>query len=430
MKLTNIGGATAILEHDGKRMLFDPWLDDGIFHGAWYHYPPLEVGIEDLGRFDYIYISHVHEDHCSIGTIERLNRDAEIILIDREPNFVRKFFDNHGLQFKKIHLVKPYHATPIAPGLAVDMLEADPTHEANYLIDSALVLNWDGFVLYNSNDCPPCEGALAYLQRNYPKVNAALLPYSGGSGYPACFTNLSHDKKLAEKQRIYKEGLRRFVDTVQALQPDYAMPFADQYVVAGSRSHLNPYLPHPPDGAVVLDALERIEMGDRALLLNSGQSFDFLTGEKKPDVPYRRHSEEDREQYIKSRLADKRYDHEAFALDHRVSLGRLIESARARLWSAQKREDYFPSFTYYIDAADRNRRFAIRLDQEKVLEGNLETPCEPPYLRVSAPSTLLALLALGHVSWNIADAALFLDYERVPNQYDPKLHASLNYLTI
>jgi hypothetical protein len=49
---------------------------------------------------------------------------------------------------------------------------------------------------------------------------------------------------------------------------------------------------------------------------------------------------------------------------------------------------------------------------------------------VSAPSTLLALLALGHVSWNIADAALFLDYERVPNHYDPKLHASLNYLMI
>jgi UDP-MurNAc hydroxylase len=284
--------------------------------------------------------------------------------------------------------------------------------------------------LYNSNDCPPCEGALAYLLRNYPKVDAALLPYAGGSAYPACFTNLSHDKKLAEKQRIYKEGLRRFVDTVQALEPDYAMPFADQYVVAGSRSHLNRYLPHPPDGAVVLGALERIGMGDRALLLNSGQSFDFLSGGKTPDVPYRPHSEADREEYIKSHLAEKRYDHEAFALDHRVSLGRLMQSARARLWSAQRREDYFPAFTYYIDVADRNQRFSIRLDRENLSEESLAGRCEPPYLRVTAPSTLLALLALGHVSWNIADAALFLDYERVPNQYDPKLHASLNYLMI
>jgi hypothetical protein len=49
---------------------------------------------------------------------------------------------------------------------------------------------------------------------------------------------------------------------------------------------------------------------------------------------------------------------------------------------------------------------------------------------VSAPSGLLALLAIGHVSWNIADAALFLDYERVPNRYDPKLHSFLNHLMI
>lgn len=430
MRLTNIGGATAILEHDGKRMLFDPWLNDGIFHGAWYHYPPVAAGIEDLGRFDYVYISHVHEDHCAIGTIERLNRDAEIIIIDREPNLVRKFLDNHGLAFKKIHLVKPYHATPIAPGLTVDMLEADPAHEANYLIDSALVLDWDGFVLYNANDCPPCEGALAYLQQNYPKVRAALLPYTGGSGYPACFTNLSHEQKLAEKRRIYEEGLRRFVDTVQALSPDYAMPFADQYVVAGSRSHLNAYLPHPPDGAGAIDALEEIGLGAKALLLNSGQAFDFADGKKSPDVPYRRHSEADRERYVETHLIDKRYDHEAFALDRRVALGRLFNGARARLWSAQKRMDYFPSFTYYIDAPDRGQRFSIRLDREKITEESCAARCEPPYLRVSAPSTLLALLAVGHVSWNIADAALFLDYERVPNRYDPKLHSFLNYLTI
>jgi UDP-MurNAc hydroxylase len=90
MKLLNIGGATAIVEHNGKRILFDPWMDDGIFHGSWYHYPPAQVGIEDLGKLDYIYISHIHEDHCSAGTIKHLNPDAEIIVMDRCPR-VRNF---------------------------------------------------------------------------------------------------------------------------------------------------------------------------------------------------------------------------------------------------------------------------------------------------------------------------------------------------
>ena len=33
MKLTNIGGATAILEQNGKRILFDPWMDEAYYMG-------------------------------------------------------------------------------------------------------------------------------------------------------------------------------------------------------------------------------------------------------------------------------------------------------------------------------------------------------------------------------------------------------------
>ena len=48
----------------------------------------------------------------------------------------------------------------------------------------------------------------------------------------------------------------------------------------------------------------------------------------------------------------------------------------------------------------------------------------------ATPNTLMAMLLMGHVSWNIADAALFLDYERQPNVYDPSLYVLLNFLRI
>src|SRR5262245_13233796 len=106
MRLTNLGGATAILEHRGKRMLFDPWLDDGIFHGSWFHYPPANMRPRDMGRFDYVFISHIHEDHCSAGTVKHINSDAEIILMDRTPNFVLNFLKVNGFTFKRINLIK------------------------------------------------------------------------------------------------------------------------------------------------------------------------------------------------------------------------------------------------------------------------------------------------------------------------------------
>ena len=36
MKITHLGASTIIVEHKKKKILFDPWLDDGIVYGAWY----------------------------------------------------------------------------------------------------------------------------------------------------------------------------------------------------------------------------------------------------------------------------------------------------------------------------------------------------------------------------------------------------------
>jgi len=430
MKITNIGGATAILEHKGKRILFDPWLNDGIFHGAWYHYPPIQVKIEDLGKLDYIYISHIHEDHCAAGTIQHLNRDAEVILMDREPNLVARFLEHQGFRFNKIHLIKPFTPVRIDDHIVGDMITADPRHEYNYLIDSALILEWDGFVIYNANDCPPYPEGLEYIKKTYGQVDLALLPYAGGSGYPACYTNLSHEEKLREKKRILKQGIRTFVETVQFLEPTHAMPFADQYVIAGSRSHLNQYLAHPPSPSVVQSATTEVTPETKLLLLNSGQSYDFSTEKRFRDEPYQAHTERDRDEYVEASLKDHLYEHEAFALDAGVPLHRLIHSARGRLWNKQEDRQFFPKFSYYLEVAGRNRRFHIPLDRNESKEVGWESPLDEPYLRISAPSALMALLLIGQVSWNIADAALFLDYERVPNVYEPKIHTFINYLRI
>ncbi len=430
MQLTNLGGATAIMEHNGKRILFDPWLNEGIFHGAWCHYPPLKIGLHELGRFDYIYISHIHEDHCAPGTIQHLNKDAEVIIMDRKPNLVVEFLHDYSFKFKKVHLIKPRTPTKISDDFVVDMLTADPRHKYNFLVDSALIMNWDGFVVYNANDCPPYEEGVNYLLTTYKKINLALLPYTGGSGYPACYVNLSEEVKKKEKERINREGLNLFLETVKTLAPEYIFPFADQYAIAGSRSHLNRYMAHPPCPGFVEKPFQKAKINSELLLLNSAQTFDFKNRKKNPQEPYRHFSEKDREEYIQSDLIPKRYDYEGFNLSHSVHFDRLVQYARIRLLSHQEKDKYFPNFSYYLDVPDRKERFRIPLAEKTAQKVEWAAPLKTPYLRVSARSTLMALLLLGHISWNIADAALFLDYDRVPNKYDPEIHAFINYLRI
>lgn len=430
MRFTNIGGATAILEHRGKRMLFDPWLDDGIFHGSWFHWPLATTAIEDLGRFDYVYISHIHEDHCSAGTIRHLNRDAEIIIMDRQPNFVAQFLRANGFDFAKVHLVPPRKGLQLADDLFVDMIEADPGNEMAFMIDSSIVIRWDGHVIFNANDCQPHPDGVAYLKEHYPRIDLALLPYSGGSGYPSCYLNLTDEQKQAEKARILRQRIAGFVENTRQIDPRHVVPFADQYVVGGSRAHLNRYVSHGSCPGVVIPQVEEAGLGDRLLLLNSGQSFDLTSATKSPPDAYRMFSEEDRDRYIAEHLADQLYDHERVSFARSVPLDRLVRYARQRLWDTQSRRRTFPEWCLALDCTDSGRRFVIDLRVEAVQETDRDASLPQPYLRMIGSDTLMAMLLMGHVSWNIADAALFLDYERQPNTYDPSIYVLLNFLRI
>ena len=56
MKFKFIGNAGGIFTgSDGTRILCDPWIVDGVFEDAWYHYPPLKTKLSDIKDVDGIF---------------------------------------------------------------------------------------------------------------------------------------------------------------------------------------------------------------------------------------------------------------------------------------------------------------------------------------------------------------------------------------
>ena len=73
----------------------------------------------------------------------------------------------------------------------------------------------------------------------------------------------------------------------------------------------------------------------------------------------------------------------------------------------------------------------MKTSELKQLEDTLEIKkSKEPCLTMSMDKDVFVLLLLGHMSWNMADGALFILYNRVPNKYDPKLFAFINYLKV
>jgi UDP-MurNAc hydroxylase len=430
MQLLNFGGATALLEHQGVRILMDPWLDDGIFHGSWVHFPPLKIGVEDVGRLDYIYISHIHEDHCSLGTLQALDRNATVLVMERRPNLVLDFLKRNHLGFREIKVIEPRSPLQLRPGLVADMIEPDPADAMAAAIDSALLLHWDGRVILNANDCQPHPGMIDYVRSAYGRCDLAMLPYCGGSGYPSCYLNLSDEEKRGERDRIRAMRMDAFIATVKALDPRQVLPFADQYAIAGSRAALNEFVSHPPTPAAVRGPLEKAGLADRLVLLNPGQSYDLDQQHYTPVESYRDYTEAQRQAWLSDINGAYVYDHEKISFNASVPLDRVVRYARARLWAFQEARSILPRHTLVLDTPDADHVMLLPLDSAEVSQLPRNAVVPEPFLRVAAPRSLMIMMLLGHVSWNIADAALFLDYERVPNRYDPNIYFLLNLLRV
>jgi|SRR5579885_2075327 len=80
MKLTWIGHACILLQTTQANVIADPWLSDPIFGGSIFHVPPRKHSTSDLPHLDVICITHAHFDHFHEETLQKLNKDAIIVI--------------------------------------------------------------------------------------------------------------------------------------------------------------------------------------------------------------------------------------------------------------------------------------------------------------------------------------------------------------
>lgn len=77
--LLHLGQSTHLLQLGGVRVLTDPWFFDPAF-GALRHPSPLPIAPQALGAIDVIVISHDHPDHADRRALDRLDKNATVIV--------------------------------------------------------------------------------------------------------------------------------------------------------------------------------------------------------------------------------------------------------------------------------------------------------------------------------------------------------------
>ncbi len=447
MKIRYISSACVVVEHQGTRVLCDPWLSDGIYYGSWCHYPPLVFRPEDFSDVDWIYLSHIHPDHFDPETLRRLPRSIPVLILEYADKFLLRQIQQLG--FQDVREIPNGEQIRLAEDFALELYAADncnpdvcgrffacslpPVYSRTIQLDSLAVFRGGGKTVVNANDCPY---GLAWavcdrLLKRHPKVDFLLLGYSGAGEYPQCFEE-QMDRPLLLKRAQAKRG--QFLDQAARylahLRPAHFMPFAGQYVLAGPLARLNPLRGIPEMEELPAEFGRRLQAGNlstRMVLLNAGESFDVETGGA--SAPFVPPDPAQRDRYIREILSPRIYPYQKeFRVDPRdqTDLTPRLAQAHERMWRYQQTHGYRSDWRVYLDTGQQDL-YRIPMNGGPAARAARGSEAQP-FVRIRLDYSLLCMILERKAHWNNAAIGSHLSFFRDPEQFERGVYHWLSYL--
>lgn len=431
MKLEFISNTGMYLQHGGVVFGMDLWFTQGAFEGSWFHYPPLRPTKCQVEDCKYIYISHLHPDHCDFHALKRTRRDARFVV----PNYFNRLIERklNAFGFRNVVSLAPGQSVELEPGLRVRLYRQfvnNLFHEAAFgnLIDSAIAVEWDGRTILNCNDNYLTEEWAGSLKAEFPRLDLLLSPHSASGPYPASFRNLSQAEKTLEAKRLQAQYVAHWADTTEILQPRLVVPCAAQYVVVGDLYWKNPYigLAEPSDAVAELLRRQRGPLPTRPVHLDCGTILDVDSGVVN-GLPVRQPTWEERWNFI--------LQHQSIPFDYQwedsfadADFDALMRTARSSLWDKQSRLGWKRDYDLYLTIDEVPAySFNFSRDGVEVLAGR-EPERKEPYLECFLTRQLLYQILTRRAHWNNAEGGLHIDFFRCPNEYVPEVFTLLAFL--
>jgi UDP-MurNAc hydroxylase len=451
MRLRHLKSSSVVVEEGETAVLCDPWLLDGAFYGSWTHYPPLEFEPEEYNHVDYIYVSHIHPDHFHRPTMERLDSDIPVVVHDYATDFLKRNIERLGFDVIELPHAERTH---LEGDLYLNVLGADncdPEVCGNYFgcgwwmddtgdrttdgstqIDSMGVFDNGDSVLVNANDCrwPLSHRACEVVKGEYGDIDMLLMQYAAANFYPQCMGDYSHEEKVAARDEVIEEMYRDAEGFVNTLEPDYFMPFAGSYTLAGALADRNEYVASPSRS----EAHRHFQTSDNVepdhsepVVLDSEEYFDLETGSQ--SAPYTPVDPEARREYVRTELAGRTFGYEADDRPSLEALTDLLDVAYESLDEKREQIGWESDTTVLLDLVD-DRVAAMSMSGDGYdLLSESEGADVDGYVRMTMDERLLHRILRGpqYAHFNNAQIGSHITFGKEPDVYERPLYYVMSF---
>ena len=450
MKITSLNSASVIIEEKEVRILCDPWLTGDEYFGSWGIYPPYNFIPEKFNDIDFIYISHIHPDHCSKKTLEKLNKKIPVIIHNFPEKTLKITIEKLGFQVIEIeHNLR----IRLKKNIFINILAADncdpnvcgklmgcgllETKYGTTQMDTMSIIDNEEEVIVNTNDCPfqIAKNTVKLVKSLYPKINLLLVGYVKASSYPQTF-DLEKEEIVNEASKKQEQKLETTKNFIDLFMPEYYIPFAGRYTLTGKVSNLNLFRGEPELEYAYEWLKEKIVQEKcKGIILNHNEFFDIT--KKQISKEYKPIIIKDKQEYIKNIFSKKIFDYEKESVPKLLELINMIPKAYENFERVRKSIGWV-SDTMIILRFDTNENkkggdpigVAVSCNGKGIqtLMDENEIAGFKKYLSMSLDLRLLKWLLLGpkKAHWSLADIGCHIKYKRVPNTYERALYYCWN----
>ena len=442
MEITYHNSAAISITDNETKILIDPWLTNGEYFGSWGIYPPYNFKPDEFNDVDYIYISHIHPDHCSQKTLSKLNKKIPVIIHNFPEKYFKKNIERLGFNVIEIENNKKMK---IEKDFSINILAADNCNpeicgklfgcsvsESGYgtaNIDTLAIFDNKKQIIVNTNDCPYeiSEKTAKIVSKQYQNIDFLLVGYAGASSYPQCF-NFS---EIKTKTEAHKKKIKRLNDTinyVKIFDPKFYMPFAGKYTLAGKNHILNERRGEPDlDSAIEYLTNNIDQKNNRCIVLNSKESFDISTG--KSSNEYRKIDQKEKQEYVKNVLSKLKYSYELELFPELKSIIKLLPKCYDRFNDLRQKIGYETDTKIILELTnDKSAIISCDGNGYEVIENNQIKEIEK-FISMNLDSRLLYWLLQGpqKAHWNNAEIGSHIQFTRIPDIYERGLIHCWNY---
>ena len=218
MEFKILGHACLLVKTKTHSVIIDPWLLGSCYWRSWWNFPGAVFDEQELRNVDAVIISHIHWDHWHGPTLKRFFKGKHVIVPD-EPS-MRSRNDLRAIGFKSVE------AVPHAKTVTVGNIEITLHQFGLFLNDAAIVIQADGKTLLNANDAKIAGRSLRALLKQHGKIDFAFRSHSSAN------SRINH-KIYDDAQNFISDDrehyLRSFCLFMDAVEPQYAIPFASNH---------------------------------------------------------------------------------------------------------------------------------------------------------------------------------------------------------